>query len=343
MPDMSQISSCLWTQLPQSLQSPCDRFKHACCSYSGSVYILGGRQTSSLRDFWKYSVVCNEWTELDCTGEAAPEELEDHSMVAHEGFLYVFGGMLDSAYSKWRCPLWVFDIAKQKWLHWQGKMTSSQHQMPTNRKGHSAVVLGSKMLVYGGLIDIRGSSQEFWALEFDTMDWSLTDGSQQGSLGPGPRHSHSAVSYQDCMYLFGGLQGLREQRDLWRWNSTNHTWSCLKTSLVLLDWLDTQLSPIRTVCLSLEEAKAKLPKELLMEVQLPHADLGAGCYTQWFEASTKNSPRCTGLGPSYRPITPSSSCAPAQDSGASCWRRSSGPSRTSASQHHLNIWGQSAI
>lgn len=29
-------------------------------------------------------VVCNEWTELNCTGEAAPEELEEHSMVAHE-------------------------------------------------------------------------------------------------------------------------------------------------------------------------------------------------------------------------------------------------------------------
>lgn len=28
--------------------------------------------------------VLDEWTRLDCTGEAAPEELEQHSMVAHE-------------------------------------------------------------------------------------------------------------------------------------------------------------------------------------------------------------------------------------------------------------------
>lgn len=31
-----------------------------------------------------YILVCNEWTELNGTGEAAPEELEEHSMVAHE-------------------------------------------------------------------------------------------------------------------------------------------------------------------------------------------------------------------------------------------------------------------
>ncbi|XP_008279337.1 multiple epidermal growth factor-like domains protein 8 [Stegastes partitus] len=228
MPVMNQSNPCLWTQLPQSSRSPCDRYKHACCSYDGHVYILGGRENSCLRDFWKYSVVYNEWTELNCTSEAAPEELEEHSMVAHEGFLYVFGGMLDSAYNKCRCALWVFDIAKQKWVHCQGKTRSPQTQMPTNRKGHSAVVVGSAMLMYGGFVDIKGSSQDFWKLEFDTMTWSVLSGSQQGSLGPGPRHSHSAMAYLGCMYLFGGLKGLREQRDFWKWNSTSQTWSSLK-------------------------------------------------------------------------------------------------------------------
>lgn len=105
---MSQRSPCLWTRLPQSSRSPRDRYKHACCSHDGHVYVLGGRDNSGLRDFWRYSVgkglthrilgmkyvgnsktlcnvsVCNDWTELNCTSEAAPEELEEHSMVAHE-------------------------------------------------------------------------------------------------------------------------------------------------------------------------------------------------------------------------------------------------------------------
>ncbi|KAM7407904.1 hypothetical protein PAMA_003592 [Pampus argenteus] len=224
---MSQSSPCLWTRLPQSHQSPCDRYKHACCSYDGSVYILGGRENRLLWDFWRYSVVCNEWTELSCTGDAAPEELEEHTMVAHEGFLYVFGGMLDSVYNMCRSPLWVFDIAKTKWVHCRGKTRFPQ--VPTNRKGHSAVVLGSSMLVYGGFIDMKGSSQEFWSLDFDTVAWSLLNASPEGSLGPGPRHCHSAMVHQSCMYLFGGLKGLREQRDFWKWNSSSNTWTSLKT------------------------------------------------------------------------------------------------------------------
>ncbi|XP_069001627.1 kelch domain-containing protein 10 [Embiotoca jacksoni] len=226
MPAMSHSSPSLWKQLPQSGRSPRDRFRHACCSCNGNVYVLGGRENSCLGDFWKYSVVYNEWTELNCTSEAAPEELEGHSMVAHEGFLYVFGGMLDSAYTQCRCALWVFDVAKQKWVQCRGKTSSPE--TPTNRKGHSAVAVGSAMLMYGGYVDIKGSSQDFWSLDFDTTAWSLLSGSQQASLGPGPRHSHSAVAYQDCMYLFGGLKGLREQRDFWRWNSCSHTWSSLR-------------------------------------------------------------------------------------------------------------------
>ncbi|KAK7938859.1 hypothetical protein WMY93_002185 [Mugilogobius chulae] len=167
---MSESGPCLWTQLPQSSPAPCERFKLACCGHQQYVYVLGGRHTTCERDFWRYNVVCNEWTELNCTSEEAPEALEGHSVVVHEGFLLVFGGMLDCVYTSLRCPLWVFDILKQKWVNWHGKLP--QAEIPSNRKGHSAVVIGSAMLVYGGYIDLKGSSQEFWSLNLDSMVWS---------------------------------------------------------------------------------------------------------------------------------------------------------------------------
>lgn len=34
------------------------------------------------------------------------------SLISLQGFLYVFGGLLDSAYSNGRYPLWVFDIGE---------------------------------------------------------------------------------------------------------------------------------------------------------------------------------------------------------------------------------------
>lgn len=65
----------------------------------------------------------------------------------------------------------------------------------------------------------------------DTLCWSLLS-EPPAPQGPGPRHSHSAVAHQGCMYLFGGLKGLREQRDLWRWSSSSSTWSCLRNRQV---------------------------------------------------------------------------------------------------------------
>lgn len=56
----------------------------------------------------------------------------------------------------------------------------------------------------------------------DSRMWSLLSSAQGG---PGPRHGHSAMTHQDCMYLFGGLQGLKEQKDLWSWNFASQTWS----------------------------------------------------------------------------------------------------------------------
>uniref|UniRef100_A0A1A8BYM2 F-box protein 42 n=1 Tax=Nothobranchius kadleci TaxID=1051664 RepID=A0A1A8BYM2_NOTKA len=226
MPGVGQSNPSLWTWLPQSNQSPCDRYRHACCSYNGDVYLLGGRNSGWLGDFWKYNVVCNKWTQLSCTGEAAPEELEQHSMVAHKGFLYVFGGLLDSASTMSRCAFWVFDVVKQEWVQFQEKANPLQSQMPSNRKGHSAVVIGSAMLIYGGLVDIKGSSEEFWSLDFGTTNWSQLGPS--GSSGPGPRQSHSAVAYQEAMFLFGGLRGLQEMQDFWKWDSSSDAWTCLR-------------------------------------------------------------------------------------------------------------------
>ncbi|XP_059198716.1 leucine-zipper-like transcriptional regulator 1 [Centropristis striata] len=311
MPTMSQSGPCLWTRLPQSSQSPCDRYKHACCSYDGNVYIMGGRDNSCLRDFWRYSVVRNEWTQLNCTSEVAPEELEEHSMVAHEGFLYVFGGMLDSAYTKLRCPLWVFDIAKQKWVHWQGKTSSPQTQKPTNRKGHSAVVIGSAMLVYGGFIDIKGSSQDFWSLDFGDMTWSLLSGSQQGSLGPGPRHSHSAMAHQSCMYLFGGLKGLREQRDFWKWNSTSHTWTSLRNKSGPSRLMGHSAVAYKDNMLLFGGGESQnSPNNCLWRYNFSSQTWGQVATLPALSAPNKIHHCCTGLGPSYK----SNICSPCSSS-----------------------------
>ncbi|XP_029766332.1 tip elongation aberrant protein 3-like isoform X1 [Terrapene carolina triunguis] len=219
---------CLWKPVPQSKPFPCDRFKHACSICRGFVYLYGGRCNSSLSDFWRYNIASNKWEKLDCS-EDGPEELEEHSMVAYQGILYIFGGMLDSAFTQAKIPLWMYDIDSARWTECRHTAVEIESTAPANRKGHSAVVYNSSMYIYGGYFDIKGISQEFWALRFDTGEWSQVS-PLSCDAGPGPRHGHSAVVYGTGMYLFGGLMGLSEQRDLWKWDFTSCKWSTIRTS-----------------------------------------------------------------------------------------------------------------
>uniref|UniRef100_A0A8C8SR54 Uncharacterized protein n=1 Tax=Pelusios castaneus TaxID=367368 RepID=A0A8C8SR54_9SAUR len=223
-----KTATCLWKPVPQSKPSPCDRFKHACSICRGFVYLYGGRCNSSLSDFWRYNIASNEWEMLDCS-EDGPEELEEHSMVAYHDTLYIFGGMVDSAFTKVKTPLWMYDTDSARWTEGWHTAAESESIAPANRKGHSAVVYNSSMYIYGGYFDIKGITQEFWALHLDTGEWSQVS-PLSCDTGPGRRHGHSAVVYSTGMYLFGGLMGLSEQRDLWKWDFVRCTWSTIRTS-----------------------------------------------------------------------------------------------------------------
>uniref|UniRef100_A0A8D0HEE7 Uncharacterized protein n=1 Tax=Sphenodon punctatus TaxID=8508 RepID=A0A8D0HEE7_SPHPU len=217
-----------WKPVPQGKLSPCDRFKHACSIWKEWVYIYVGRCHHSLSDFWRYSVVSNEWERLNCSDDG-PEELEEHSMVVYQGVLYVFGGMVDSAFTQGKIPLWMYDIESASWTECQRSAVEVEQAAPANRKGHSAVVYNGSMYIYGGYFAIKGICQEFWALHFGTSEWSPVSTASY-SAGPGPRHGHSAVVYGAGMYLFGGLMGLSEQKDFWKWDFASSMWSGIRAS-----------------------------------------------------------------------------------------------------------------
>ncbi|XP_055668156.1 uncharacterized protein LOC114014057 [Falco peregrinus] len=217
-----------WKSAPQKKPSPCNRYKHACIICRGFIYLYGGRNTTGLKDFWRYNIVKNEWEMLDCSRNG-PEELEEHSMVAYKGTLYIFGGMVDSAFTQGKTPLWIYDTDSARWTECCNVPAETESSAPANRKGHSAVVYRSSMYIYGGYFGIRGISREFWAFCFDTRKWSCVSPPSHGT-GPGPRHGHSAVVYHTGMYLFGGLMGLSEQKDLWKWDFVSSSWSSIRTS-----------------------------------------------------------------------------------------------------------------
>ncbi|XP_039175301.1 tip elongation aberrant protein 3-like isoform X2 [Crotalus tigris] len=150
-------------------------------------------------------------------------------MVDYQDILYIFGGMVDSAFTQKINPLWMYDTDATKWIPCRLPAVEGELQVPVNRKGHSAVVYRGNMYIYGGYIDIKGASQEFWTFNFDTKQWAPVSVASSGG-SPGPRHGHSAVVYSNGMYLFGGLMGLSEQKDFWMWDFIATNWSSIRRS-----------------------------------------------------------------------------------------------------------------
>ena len=67
-------------------------------------------------------------------------------MVEYQDILYVFGGELSFCNDQ-ETPLWMYDIKENSWEKYcapRGVVT------PKGRRGHSAVVHGDCMYIYGG-------------------------------------------------------------------------------------------------------------------------------------------------------------------------------------------------
>ncbi|KAI9564367.1 hypothetical protein GHT06_008106 [Daphnia sinensis] len=187
------------------------------------VYLLGGRSSNiPLKDFWVMDLDTGIWTSLGCKG--APLNVQEHSMVYWNDCVYVFGGIFAPADE---CPLWTYTISNNTWSKWQ----SNKSCAPISRKGHSAVVYEDRMLVYGGYQDMRGSLGELWQFSFDTLSWKMIHGSRAAksseAIPPG-RHSHTAVVFDQGMWIYGGMTDLVERSDLWRLDLVTMRWSSVK-------------------------------------------------------------------------------------------------------------------
>ncbi|XP_048165961.1 leucine-zipper-like transcriptional regulator 1 homolog isoform X3 [Corvus hawaiiensis] len=157
--------------------------------------------------------------------QARPCDRYKHACAVCRGFVYLYGGRSSTTLR----DFWRYHTDSARWTESCNEPAETESSAPANRKGHSAVVYHSSMYIYGGYFGIKGISQEFWAFHFDTRKW-LCVSSPSHSSSPGARHGHSAVVYHTAMYLFGGLMGLTEQRDLWRWDFGSSSWSSIRTS-----------------------------------------------------------------------------------------------------------------
>ncbi|XP_060118751.1 leucine-zipper-like transcriptional regulator 1 homolog isoform X3 [Heteronotia binoei] len=205
-----------WKPVLQTKVFPCDRFKHACCICRGFLYVYGGRHTTTLSDFWRYRIGSNEWERLD-SSENGPEELEDHTMVEYQGILYIFGGMVDSAFTQKKNPFWLYDTDTKQWCPVPATLYGCS---PGPRHGHAAVVYSSGMYLFGGLMGLS-EQNDFWKWDFIAANWC----SIRRSQGPPKVVGHSALIFQDSMIVFGGgISNMKPNGTLWKYHFPSEMW-----------------------------------------------------------------------------------------------------------------------
>ncbi|XP_077869872.1 uncharacterized protein LOC102810221 [Saccoglossus kowalevskii] len=212
----------IWTNVfPENIKTPYTRSKHAACVHEGNVYLYGGRDVNTtLKDLWKYDFIVNTWTLLRCPGDVPPA-LQEHTMVSYKDCIYIFGGEFGFCSSD-ETPLWIFNTTEK---HWRKHTVECEVEIPSSRRGHTAVLYNSAMHVYGGYIDLKGSTNELWTFDCESKSWHVSYDMEES---PPPRHCHSAVVHDRCMWVYGGLTNLTTRGDLWKWNFDTRKWSRIR-------------------------------------------------------------------------------------------------------------------
>ncbi|KAL3068030.1 hypothetical protein niasHT_038020 [Heterodera trifolii] len=118
-----------------------------------------------------------------------------HTVVAYHGAAYLWGGRND----KFGCnqTLHRYDPVSNRW-----SVVPTVGQCPPSRDGHSAVVNGDFMFIFGGFEEREHRfSQETYAFHFPTKVWKKlkTEGES-----PQYRDFHAACVLGGKMYVFGG-------------------------------------------------------------------------------------------------------------------------------------------
>ena len=202
-----------FTQITTAGTSPTARaFPAMAVTRSGNqenVYVFGGGTfpfnipLANDDAFWKYNSANNTWTDLTATGGPIPRM--GATLVAHEGSLFLFGGIsfdFSIEFFVLHNDLWRFDIASQTWTQLSdGEGPAARHM------GMGAIVENDKLLIYGGErveVEFEPEFSIDFPIDTSTWIWDIEEGGWT-QLADGPARNYGAVGNNgESMIMFGG-------------------------------------------------------------------------------------------------------------------------------------------
>lgn len=191
--------------------------------HGGSLFLYGGFDVDDnvLPDLWEYNLESNVWSSLPHASAASrypiydpnnrhsnvPVARAEHTTVTYGNHMIVFGGYDGK---KKLNDTFVFDFVSKTW----SRPPTAEHNSPSRRCKHSAVIYEKKMYIVGGFQYKEGDNYaltDMHALDLESYVWSSV---LMGSGCPEALQGHKAVVCGDSMYVLGGKVRTRDRNSM---------------------------------------------------------------------------------------------------------------------------------
>jgi leucine-zipper-like transcriptional regulator 1 len=184
---------------------PSRRFGYVSVVHNNKFVLFGGFDGSRwLNDMHEFDFGTNTWTEISAQG-TLPSVRSCPAWAKDETHVYIQGGY-DGVERK--ADFFACDLATYTW-----KEMPCLGTPPSPRYFHSCCLYGHKMYLYGGY---SGNERlaDMYAYDFETNHWSEVDCTNGDA--PSGRSSLVAQVHENCLYIFGGYNGVTVLNDFYK-------------------------------------------------------------------------------------------------------------------------------
>lgn len=144
------------------------------------------------------------WSKAPVYGTLMNRTVRSHSVTLVDTTAWLFGGCDDHDSAR---DIYCFDIETMQWTH-----PDTVGEAPPPCRAHTCTLVDRKLFVFGG--GLGPTYYDFvYILDTTTRKWSKPPIS--GNKNPVPRRAHTAVFYQNMIWVFGGGNGMQALNDLW--------------------------------------------------------------------------------------------------------------------------------
>ena len=226
------VDTLLWTKIPATGGHPEPRSGHSAVVWRDMMIIFGGRDgRNHFGDLYALRFRDASWHKIETTGTLVKRRYR-HSAVMYGDCMYVFGGEQGGESTTEFPDFYEFDMVHKSWREVQ-----AVGDKPSARSGHSAVVYRHSMYIFGGRNKTPQYFRDLYRYEFVSKTWYLI--TTQG-VSPPRTYNHSAFTYRDSLYVFGGygIEGTQKKgaaighrhSELFEYSMEQNEWSLVKVT-----------------------------------------------------------------------------------------------------------------